>query len=109
MWIVLLFGLVVLASAIRFAVGPDERRIGFIRAMSTATVFSVLSSVAADIGAVMHKVPNHPEWSKSPDLHLIVMIGIGESMAPAILGFTMLALAWMITAVGMRRLAARMD
>ena len=105
MWVVLLFGLIALVAAGLFAFRPDERKIAFIRAMSAATTFAVLSGVASDIGAVMHKVPQHPEWSKSPELHLIVMMGIGESMAPAILGFTLLALVWMVAAVGVRRLA----
>lgn len=107
MFVVLLFGLISFGGSIRFAVSPSEGRIGFLRAISTATVFSVLSGVASDIGAVMHKVPANPEWAHSPDLPLIVMTGLGESMAPAILGFTLLSLSWMITAVGMRRLAAR--
>jgi hypothetical protein len=105
MWVVLLFGLITLVASGLFAFRPDERKIAFIRAMSLATSFSVLSGVTSDIAAVMTKVPEHPEWSKSPDLHLIVMTGIGESMAPAVLGFTMLSLVWMIAAVGVRRLA----
>ncbi len=104
MWVVLLFGLISLVAAALFAYRPDERKIGFIRAMSASTLFSILSGVSADLAAVMSKVPAHPEWSKSPDLHLIIMTGIGESLAPAVLGFTMLSLVWMIAAVGVRRL-----
>jgi hypothetical protein len=105
MWVVLLFGLITLVASGLFAFRPDERKIGFIRAMSAATLFSVLSGVSSDLAAVMHKVPQHPEWSKSPELHLIVMTGIGESLAPAVLGFTLLSLVWMVAAVGVRRLA----
>jgi hypothetical protein len=104
MWIVLTFSLIALVAAGLFAFRPDERKIGFIRAMTIASLFSVASGVTSDIGAVMSKVSSHPEWSKSPDLHLIVMTGIGESMAPAILGFTLLSLVWLVSAVGVRRL-----
>lgn len=109
MWVVLLFGGATLVQAIRFAVRPDERQIGVFRSLSAATVFAVLSGTAADIGAVLHKVPNTPEWAQSPDLHLIVMTGFGESTSPAILGFTLLALAWFVLAVGMRRLLSAVD
>ena len=34
---------------------------------------------------------------------LIVMTGLGESMAPAILGFSMLTVAWILAAAGLRR------
>src|SRR5687767_4885219 len=105
MWVVLLFGLITLVASGLFAFRPDERKIGFIRAMSAATLFSILSGVASCIAAVMHHVPQHPEWSKSPDIHLIVMQGIGESMAPAVLGFTLLSLVWLVAAMGVRRLA----
>lgn len=103
MWVVLVFGLITLVAGGLFAFRPDDRKVGFIRSMTVGGVFAILSGVASNVAAVMSKVPAHPEWSKSPDLHLIVMTGLGESLAPAILGFTMLALAWLLTAVGVRR------
>ncbi|HYJ10609.1 MAG TPA: hypothetical protein VEX18_16415 [Polyangiaceae bacterium] len=36
---------------------------------------------------------------------MIVMVGIAESLAPAILGFMLLSLAWTLMAVGHRRLS----
>jgi len=69
-------------------------------------VFAILSGVAANVATVMSKVPQNPEWAQSPDVHLIVMTGIGESLAPAVMGLTMLALAWVVTAAGVRRMAA---
>jgi hypothetical protein len=104
MWFVALFGLVALVSAALFARRPDARRLELIRQMTRATLFSVGAGVAADLATVMTRVPDHPEWSHSPDVHLIVMQGLGESMAPAILGFTLLALTAFFTGVGVRRL-----
>jgi hypothetical protein len=106
---VLLFGAITLLASALFAGKPSEAKVAFIRAMSVATIFATAAAVASSIAAVMSNVPNHPEWSKSPEIHLIVMTGIGESMASAILGFAMLALAWLVTAVGVRRLAYRMS
>jgi hypothetical protein len=105
MWVVLLYGLITLVAAGFFAARPEESKIAFIRAMSTATVFAVIGGVASCLGAVMSNVPNNPELARDPQIHLIIMIGFGESLAPAILGFTLLSLVWVVTAAGVRRLA----
>lgn len=103
MWLILLLGGVALGVAVWFAIRPGERKLSFLRPMSVATVFAVLSGVFSDLGAVMHHVANRPEFAQSPDLHLIVMTGIGESMAPAVLGFSILSVTWLLAAVGLRR------
>lgn len=102
---VLVFGALALGVAAMFAWRPHERRVGMVRALSAATVFAILSGLAANVAAVMSKVPANPEWAQSPDLHLIVMMGLGEACAPAIMGFTLLSLAWVVTAAGVRRMA----
>ena len=101
---VLLFGLLALAAAVRFALWPDVRLSDMLRALTVATLFSVGSGLFSDIAAVCTKVPRNPDWAKGPDLPLIVMTGIGESMAPGVLGCSLLAIAWLIAAVGHRRL-----
>ena len=106
MIVVLLFGALTLVGAGAFFHKPEERHIGMIRGLSVATVFSVLCGVCADLATVFTKVPSTPEWAQSPDLPLIVMQGLGESLTPAILGFSLLSLAWLVTAVGVRRLGA---
>ena len=64
----------------------------------------LLGAIAADIGAVMKRVPQLPEFASSPDLRVALYTsGIGESMVPAILGFTVLSLVWLLAAVGFRR------
>ena len=103
MWFILLLGGVTLGVAVWFAIRPGERKLAFIRPMSVATVFAVLSGVFSDLGAVAHNVTTRPEFAQSPDLHLILLTGFGESMAPAILGFSILSLAWLLAAVGLRR------
>jgi hypothetical protein len=106
MFVVLFLGLAALIAAGLFAFRPDEGRVGTIRALSTSTGFSVLAAVAADLATVCYTVASNPEFSKSDELHLIVLMGIAESLTPAIMGCTMLALVWMMVAVGHRRLAA---
>ncbi len=104
MFLILMLGLVTLFAAAAFMRKPAAADIGMIRGFSVATVFAVLTGISADLAAVFTHVPNTPEWAHSPDMPLIVMTGLGEALTPAILGFTMLTLAWMVTAVGVRRL-----
>lgn len=104
MWFIAIFGVVALVAAILFARRPESRRLEFIRMLSRAVLYSVGAGITSDLAAVFTKVPGNPEWAHSPDLHLIVMEGLGESMAPGILGFTLLSLVAFITAIGLRRL-----
>jgi hypothetical protein len=102
---VLGFGLITFGAAIHFAIRPDLRRVETVRALTLATLFSVAAGVIACIAKVGSTIPRIPEWASSPKIHLLVMEGISESMAPGILGFSLLALAWLVMAVGHRRLA----
>jgi hypothetical protein len=97
------FGLAALVAGARYAWRPEDRLIAVLRALSAATAFAGIAALCADLAAVMHKVPANPEWAKSPDLPLIVMMGIGESLAPPIVGFGLLGLAWVLAAAGLRR------
>jgi hypothetical protein len=107
-WAILLFGLITLVAAATFAWRPTERRAGFLRGMSQATLYSTLTAIVAGFAAVMSKVPARPEWAKSPDMPLIVMTGLGEALTCGILGFAILSLCWLMGAVGNRRLADRL-
>jgi len=103
-WIVLLLGMISLVSSVLFFRRPNERRIVFIRCMSTATLYATIGAIVSCLAAVMVKVPATSKWAQSPDMPLIVMTGIGESFTPGILGFSFLTLVWLFTALGMRRL-----
>lgn len=109
MWVVLAVGVATLATAVMFARRPDERRMTLIRSLTWATVFAMLTALSSNVAAVMFKVPAHPEWSHSPDVHLIVMTGLGEALTPVMVGSAFLTLTWIVTAVGIRRLAARLS
>jgi hypothetical protein len=108
-WMVTLFGVITLVAAILFARRPDERRMAFIRAMTTATVLNIIGGVASCVGMVFYRVSTVPELAKPGEVHLVVMMGLAESLTPAILGFTLLSLVWLITAIGVRRLAHRLQ
>lgn len=103
MWIVLFFSVFGLVAAGTFVYRPRRKALRITEDLARATLYSVLTGLCANVAAVGYKVPSHPEWSKSPDIHLIVMGGIAESLAPAILGFTALSLIWFLLSVGHRR------
>lgn len=105
MWFVLAFGLITLAAAAAFALRPVATSEAPVRSFTAATVFAIGTAVSADLAAVGSKVPHIPELANSPTVHLIVMEGISESLAPAILGFALLSFAWIVTAIGHRRQA----
>jgi hypothetical protein len=105
MWFVLTFGLITLAAAIGFARRPRPEGEQAVRSFSRATTFSILSTVCLDLAAVGSRVPNEPAFANHPKIHFVVMEGIAESLAPAILGCTLLCFAWLVMAVGQRRLA----
>jgi hypothetical protein len=102
---VVLFGLLTLAAATRFAIRPHTGDVAGIRALTATTAFAVLTALAANFTAVMWKVTGRPEWAHDPELHLIVMRGLGEATTPAILGFAVLTVTWFLVALGRRRAA----
>ncbi len=106
---VLVVGLITLVVAVVFARRPDERRMAMVRALTTASIFSVCTAVSSNLATVMVHVPQNPKFAGSPDFGGIVMIGIGESLTPAILGCAFLTVTWIAAAVGMRRLSERLS
>ena len=103
MWLVLLFGIIAMAAAAFFAWRPDETKIGFIRAMSTTTVFLMVAGFAAGMAMTLHRAAHLPAVDRG-DWPVYLMIGSSESLSAIILGGTLLALVWLITAIGFRRL-----
>jgi hypothetical protein len=111
MLFILAFGLVGLAASFFFAVRAERRSLGFIRGMMQAVLFATLSGTAQDLGATLHAVSRN--WDKLPggplDAAHMLVEGFAESTAPAILGFSFLALTAMLTSVGRRRLDERAE
>jgi hypothetical protein len=102
---VLLFWLLTLGAAASFVWRPDSRKIDAIQSLSKATLYAVLGVIVSCLAAVGAKIPTNPDWAHSPDIHLIIMQGISESMSPGILGFTALSLVWLLSAVEQHRVS----
>ena len=105
MYQVAAFALTVFVASVRFALQPDERRVPFMRAMSTATLFATIFSVCTDFATVFVSVP---QLTKDPVQQMqFLMQGSFESLTPACLGIGVLSLAWLAQAIGTWRLAQR--
>jgi hypothetical protein len=104
MLFVVIFGALTFGAAAAFAARGDRRRLGFITWMGVATALSIGGGIASDFAAVGHHgLERCAEHHIEPAACLLV--GFAESMAPGIVGFTLLSLAAMLTAVGMSRTA----
>jgi hypothetical protein len=103
MWLVLLLTSILLVTAGRFVLDPRPARLAVIRALTLTQVFAIAMGVSANFMKVMFTVTSREEFAESPELHLVILYGLGEAVTPAVLGFTSLALAWMFVAVGTRR------
>jgi hypothetical protein len=104
MVIILVFGLVTVGAAVRFAVKPEERGIALVRALTAATVLASVAGLAAALAAVGHYVAQN-DWATHPELPNIIFQGAAESLANPILGCFLAAVAWLGVAVGVGRMA----
>jgi hypothetical protein len=103
MFFLLAFGLVALALAVRFALSPSQRLLKAALAMSGATAFTVFTGICTAFAAVGHQAPDYLKRHPETTLAEVVLLGIGESMSPGILGGVMLSLIAIILALGLWR------
>lgn len=105
MFVIVVFGLLGVVNAARFAWAPGPGRVAYLVALGGAIFFAGLAGTATDLMTVAIKVPGNPEWAQSPDLPLIILTGIGESLAPVVLASGVLIAQTLLLALGLRRLA----
>jgi hypothetical protein len=101
---VLVFGLLAVASAGRFAWSPAGR-VDALVAQGVAVLLASGCGVLTDITAVVQNVTSHEELAADPQLHLILLVGLGESLAPAVLGLALIAVQALLVSLGLRRRA----
>lgn len=104
MLFVAVFGLVALVSAARYALQPVPGAERAIVAYGAAVLFVSLAGVAIDLDAVGTNVAAHPEWAdEAGGLGLVVLVGVGEALSPAIVGLAVLGVVSLLLAIGLRR------
>ena len=99
MWFTLLFGGLSLVTAVWYAAGRG--RLGVVVALGTATAFTSLMGMCADLAAVGHHL--NQRWDETEEPARMAFQGFAESMSPGILGFTFVALTAFVVAVAIGR------
>ncbi len=99
----LLVGLASLILAVSLALDPGERKLAVLRPLSVSTVFASVSAICAGLGACFKSVADGLEQAGAPATTVLLLAGLAEALVPAMLGLAMLAVAWLLAAVGLRR------
>jgi hypothetical protein len=104
MYPILIFGLIALGAALRFAIRADPKLRGFVETMGVAVAFFSLSGFLTGLIAT----GNYVEANKltGGEAALTVLQGVKESTHNLAFGATLLGLVFMVTAVGRRRVDA---
>ncbi len=102
MWPVLVFGLVALGSAGRYAWDMEGARLRFAIVMIVLVAISSLHAMLTDLAAVFSFVSD-PENVADSDLARIVFTGLMESTRPGAMAGLFIVLALCLVAVGVQR------
>ena len=108
MWSILVFGLVTIAAAIRFAARPERQQMGFVGAMGMTTVLATVHGTWTDFGAVFNALSDD---KIVPDAHLTRTMweGFKEATRPGAFGGALLTLACLLFAVGLLRMKPKAE
>lgn len=106
MLVIVVFGLLGVINAARFAWAPGPGRVGYQVALGVAILFAGIGGMAVDLVTVSTQVPAHPEWIAESGLGLIVLVGVGESLTPLVLASGVIIAQALLVALGLRRLHA---
>src|SRR4051794_4446635 len=103
MWPVLVLGLLVVVSAVRYMLDGEPVRLRFITVCSLALLATVALAVVLDVSAVLAFLAHVPP----EQFRTVVVVGLKESSRPAILGFGLLGVALDLVVIGAYRLGRR--
>jgi hypothetical protein len=107
MWFLVVLGGVALHASWGFARRAAPEDLPRIQALRSAVGWTTLTGVASCFAAVGSKIPANPAWAHSPDLHLLILTGISESLVPAILGGALLSISSLLLAAGHGRMRSQ--
>jgi len=106
---VAIVGLGALWTAIRFAIRPTERGLAVLRPLSAATTFAALSAFLLGITnalvGVTRRLEQAPDAEAAAKAWQVFLAGLAEGTVPLIVACALLAVAWLLAAVGLRRQA----
>jgi hypothetical protein len=106
---VAIVGIGALATAIRFALRPTEHGLAVLRPLSATTTFAALSAFLLGLTnalvVTIRRLEQAPDAAATAAAWRTFLAGLAEGTVPLILAFALLAVAWLLAAVGLRRQA----
>ncbi len=107
-WFLTIVALATLAMAASFAIRPAERTLAIVRPLAAATVCSSLTAfclgLANGLVFLTRVLERAAADGTAPAQMWRTSVGaLAESPAPLIMGFSVLAVVWLLVAVGLRR------
>ncbi|MES1205772.1 MAG: hypothetical protein ABUS79_07520 [Pseudomonadota bacterium] len=106
MWLLMIFGLGLLGVAGRFALRPSRRWLAIAGALAVATLCATGTGICSDLAAVGHHAPAYLTGHPGETMTSVLLQGVAESMAPGILGLTVVGAASLLVALGLYRQTA---
>lgn len=100
-FIVLGLSIPMLYFGVRFAIAADARRLALLRGLSWAQGFAIACAVTSNVMTVLEAVGRTLD-DDEPALPRI-LIGLAESLTPAVLGLAILSVTWILITFGLRR------
>ena len=95
----MLVAILPVAAGLSYVVAPSERKLGLMRPISLAALFSGLSGLLLGFINVLRGI-----WMAEAQVDWrVVAVGAAESMVPLTLAFGALTFAWLCVTIGMRR------
>lgn len=100
--VLLVLSLAALGLGVSQAIRPREAKLAVLGPLSTATVCAVIGATATGVGTAFRGLADQAEPVSAPALQLAAA-GLAEAMVPLAFGLSVLAVAWGLAAVGLRR------
>jgi len=101
--LIVALGLFTVGVAVSFLLKPTEVKLGFIRPLSIATTYASIVGVVTGLAVTLTQI----SWELKPGVGLgdtaLFLGGISEALVPAIIGFSLLTIAWVAVSLGMRK------
>jgi hypothetical protein len=102
----LVITLFLLGIAISFALRPTERKLGMLRPLSLALVFALIGALCGGLANTLQASVGQGSAADAGKSAEILLAGISEALVPGAVGFAVLAIAWGLAAIGLRRLVS---
>jgi hypothetical protein len=86
-----------------FLLKPTEVKLGIIRPLSVATTFASITGFIVGLAISLTRISWELKEGGSVGNTALFLGGISEALVPAMIGFSLLTVAWIAVSLGMRK------